>query len=142
MFLVTHYRRADRAIGDIVHTFDGAEAGHTFVPLMFDPRPPRSVLALMAHSTDYAALDRRLIDLTNYEPEVGYFPIRYRPGIVPFNGAAIATHPEDFDIAANADRVDYIFTWKLPQYTPFEVRLNERYTLVREWSAGRLYRRK
>lgn len=141
-FLTTRYRRADRLLTEIVRTFDGADRDSAFVPILFDIRPPHSDLGLMSHTVDYAALENRLIDLANYEPEVGYFPIRYRPGIVPLNGYLLAVAQNDFDVAANAERADYIFTWKMPPGSPLEPRIEERYRLVRAWGFGRLYHRR
>ena len=142
IFHTMRYHAADRVLTEIVRGFDGTEPESTFVPLIFDPRPPHSDRALMTHTVDYAATNRKLIDLVNYEAEVGYFPVRYRPNVDPIGTVFIALHTDQYDVVANAARADYIYTWKMPLYTPIAQRIEERYVLVREWGRGRLYRRR
>ena len=142
VFHLVRYRRAERVLNEIVRTFDGIDRDSTFVSFIFDARPPRSVLNLMTHTNDYAAVEHHLVDLVNYEAEVGYFPIRYRPGGLALNGYLIATRPEEYDVAGNAPQVDYIFTWKMPITLSLPAHIEEHYRLVREWGNGRLYHRR
>ena len=136
VFLTQHYHRADRVLREIVRTFDPAPPQKTFIALLYDNRPPGSPLGLMSHAADYAAVERNLIDVANYEAEIGYFPIRYKPG-VPFlySGQIDLTKPAQF-----ADRAELLFTWKMPPGAQPEI--EQRYRLSNEWGLGRLYIRK
>jgi hypothetical protein len=140
IFMTQRYRAAGRVMTEIVRTFDAAEPDSKFIPLLFDARPPRSYYPLLMHTADYAAVQRNLIDLTNYEAQHGGFPIRYRAEHRVIESGTI--DPMKFRAADYVDRADLIFTWKMPPGTETERSIIERYTLLHEWGAGRLYSRR
>lgn len=140
VFLTMHYHKADRVLTEIVRGFDPAPPEKTFIALLFDDRPPGALLGLMSHAADYAAAERNLIDVANYEAEIGYFPIRYKPGMpFTYSGEINAQH---FDPAAFAPRTELLYTWKMPPGSDLQQRIEERYSLMREWGLGRLYERR
>ncbi|HZI63495.1 MAG TPA: hypothetical protein VFE44_01875 [Thermoanaerobaculia bacterium] len=71
------------------------------------------------HAIGYAACERRLVDLTNYQADQGYFPLIYQPGRNPYrhlvpDGLAVEDSPQRIDLAGYArqgGRVDAVLLW-------------------------------
>jgi hypothetical protein len=83
---------------------------------------------------DSAAAERRLVDLGNYEAELSYFPVAFRPGLHRPPLHEIETSPAT--VAAGAYAADYVYTWKMPP------RSLPDYDLVATNGDARLYARK
>ncbi|HET7435327.1 MAG TPA: hypothetical protein VFN10_11525 [Thermoanaerobaculia bacterium] len=115
---------------------------HTFVPLVFDRSAAHSPLPLAGHTISYAAIEKHLVDLADYEAALGFFPVAYRPDVQRPAVIDVETHPGDYEPNAFAGAVDYIYTWKMPAGAPLEARLAERYVLVTSTGDARLYARK
>ena len=49
--------------------------------------------------------------------------------------------PESIDVASLAARSEYVFTWAMPESSPFRSRLEQSYRVASETGRGRLYRR-
>ncbi|HEV2721845.1 MAG TPA: hypothetical protein VG323_17630, partial [Thermoanaerobaculia bacterium] len=93
--------------------------------------------AFLAHATGYAAVERRLADLENYEADTGYFPIKHRPRTPVIDRTALERDPARFD-TANFTLADSIFVWHLPAPPGIE----RHYDLVSETAEARIYRRR
>ena len=89
---------------------DAAEAiprERVVLPLLFsDIRP-------LAHAIDYAAVRRGLVDLNNFQPETGYFPVRYRNGRQ-MSRLDIEANPLGIDLDRYLEQAEFVFTWDLP----------------------------
>jgi len=139
-YLIDRYRYTDRFLTQFLSSLEAVPKGSTLLPLLFQHRPPNVFVPVYSHLVDYAAVDKRLVDLGNYEPTTGYFPIRFRPGVEANNLHLIEGTPSELDIAPFAARAQCIFTWRMGRYTPIEKRIEERYTLVSDSAGGRVYR--
>ena len=71
------------------------------------------------HAIGHAAAERRLVDLTNYQADQGYFPLLYRPELNPYrhlvpDGLAVEDAPRQIDLeryARRGGRVDAVLLW-------------------------------
>jgi hypothetical protein len=139
-FLLHRYRTFDRLITQFVRSTAPIPAGTTLLPLNFERQPRDSYVGYLVHAAAYAAIERRLIDLDNYEARTGYFPISFRSD---FEGPAIATiegSPTELNVDACATRAGYIMTWEMPRYSLIQERIEKRYALVSESGSARIYR--
>jgi hypothetical protein len=139
-FLLHRYRTFDRLITQFVRSTAPITAGTTLLPLNFARQPRDSYVGYLGHAAGYAAIERRLIDLDNYEARTGYFPVSFRSD---FEGPAITTiegSPTELNIDAFATRAGYIMTWEMPRYSLIQERIEKRYALVSESGSARIYR--
>lgn len=141
-FIRDHWKRNDQVIARAVAPLASAEPLRTIVPLVFERTTGHSHLELLSHAVSYAAVERRLVNLGNYEAGLGFFPVAFRrdfrrPPIV-----ELETAPGNFEPSAWAEGVDYVYTWKMPAGAPLEARLHEGYALVADHGEAKLYRRR
>lgn len=112
-------------------------------------RPNTRILALLfervgptdslSHAIGYKALEKGLIDWDNYEAKYSFFPTRFRSTVVfPDIGEAIMV-PHNYRIRPNLDRVDAIYTWKMPPNFVLRRRLKRNYTRVSNRFRGELF---
>jgi hypothetical protein len=139
LFIRDAWKRNDKLIAPAVMPLAAAAQLQTIVPLIFDRGSPASLHPLLSHAASYGMLDRRLIDLGDYEAALGFFPVAYRtsfdrPAIID-----IETAPGNFD--PNRWNADYIYTWKMPPGAAVESRLMGRYAVVARDGDARLYGR-
>jgi hypothetical protein len=133
------------------------EPNRTLLPILahaprgHDPNP-------LQHAAGYIAAERGVVDLANYQPATGHYPLLFRPAVDPTGwvGFVLEGGSADVDIAgyeqATGARVDYVLLWDAPadgaeaaQMLGSVVgRLREGYTLVFTSRPGRLqlFRRK
>jgi hypothetical protein len=103
LFLVTwHFRDGNRRIQEFTAAVDKIGGGRT----IFIGRPSQFTggVSLTEHGACYYALANGNINLDNYEAELPYFPVRYRPGIVRGRG--------NLDDYVGRDAVDLVFVWE------------------------------
>jgi hypothetical protein len=136
------WKECDRQIAGAIAPVAAAETHRTFLPLVFDHSAAASSLPVMSHAVEYAAVDRRLVDLSDYEAALGFFPVRYKAGVQRPSTIDIETQPGSIDLNRYAGGIDYVYTWKMPAGAPVEKALAERYTLVRRDGDAALYRRR
>lgn len=141
-FIRDYWKRNDRIFERAVAPLTAVEPLQTIVPLVFDKSTPHSYFTLLGHAASYGAVQRRLVNLGNYEAGMGFFPVAFdknlrRPTIFEIEAA-----PGNFDVATWAHLVDLIYTWKMPPGAPIEARLAEHYDLIADQGDGRVYRRR
>jgi hypothetical protein len=132
-------RHFGRELEQLVRTFDSMQPGTTLLPLLFDRPHSTSYVDVFAHFIGYVALDRRMVDLSNYEPSTHYFPIADRFPVI--GSHQIDTEPGSIDLAHPAAHADYVITWQLPGDAPNRRSLRSLYRLTRESGALAIYRR-
>jgi hypothetical protein len=136
VYLIRHDRRIAHETVALVRAARAIPPDSTVLPVVFDRQPKGTLLALTWHATAYAAIDRRLVDLNNYEPGTGYFPIRYRDarmkGIESIADSAAGLEARALPFAP------YIFFWRAAD----DVRLGDPYALVAASADARIYRRR
>jgi hypothetical protein len=115
--------------------------------------------AVFHHAAQYMGTDKPLIILDNYEANMGYFPLRWKPEMNPYNhlskAAGIEALPPCADIAAYeayiGKRVDNIIFWCYeptfvthPDFAGLYAEINSKYKLIYTAPGGRvvLYARK
>lgn len=140
LFIRDAWKRNDKLFAQAVAPIAAAAPLHTIVPLIFDRSSPYSMQPLLSHASSYGIIDRRLIDLSDYEANLGFFPVAFRPAVDRPPVLNLETTPGDFD--PNRWSIDYIYTWKMPSGAPLEGRLGARYQLVAREGEARLYGRK
>ena len=139
-YLLDRHRTADDAVRNLLRAVEPITPETTLLPLLATRQPRHTYVAAYSHALDYIAIQKRLVDLDNYEPGTDYFPIKFREGVTPVNVYPIEATPDQVDVASFAARAQYIFTWQMGRYTPIDYRIQEHYRLVSEIGAGRLYR--
>jgi hypothetical protein len=139
-FLRDAWKRNDKVIASAIAPLSITEPLHTIVALVFDRSSPHATVAVLSHAMSYAAAERRLVDLGNYEAGTGYFPIAFRDGVKRPDIFALESAPHDFDPSASSP--DYIYTWKMPAGSPIETRLAEHYDVAASEGEARVYRRR
>ncbi|HEV7425719.1 MAG TPA: hypothetical protein VGQ46_05080 [Thermoanaerobaculia bacterium] len=140
LFIRDAWKRNDKLIAEAVRPLVLAAPLKTIVPLIFDRSSPVSIHPLFSHAPSYGFIDRRLIDLGDYEAALGFFPVAYRPDVVRPAIIDIETAPGNFD--PNRWNADYIYTWKMPAGAPLESRLSAAYERVAGDGNARLDARK
>ena len=113
-----------------------------FVPLNFRHYRPPARVSPLYHAHDYAAIERQLLDWSNYEAASNLFPIRFAPGLPRPDIWTLEANPRGYRVGVHRDHVDAVYTWKLPAGSAAARRLKRDYDLVREEGPGRVYLRK
>lgn len=140
-FLTTRYRQFDRRIASYLAHLAPVKPGSSVLPLEFEPNAPGSFVNYYSHAIGYVAVEKRLIDLDNYEPGTDYFPTAWAPGVDAPDIGLIEARPHEVDVNSYAARAEYISAWKLPDGHPTEERIRRRYRLLFRSGDGRLYMR-
>jgi hypothetical protein len=132
-------RHFGREMETLVRTFDPIERGTTLLPLFFERPHSHSFVNVFAHFMSYVALDKQLLDHSNYEPSTNYFPITYR---APALGShVIDTAPGSIDLKQPVAYADYVVTHHFPDDTPNRATLRTLYRLIKDSGDFQLYRR-
>lgn len=140
-FLAQRDRDMSRETTALVRAAEHIPPEHTFMALVGNRRPPGAFMALFAHTSSYAALDRRLVDLDNYEPTTGYFPLKFRTGVRWRHPQDIEQHPANLNVDPWVPRAEYVFTWRLSDDAPVFRSLDTCYALVWRSAEARVYQR-
>lgn len=141
IFVITSAaQRNDRQIAEYLWGVRQVDDESTILPLLFDARPEGSTLPLLAHAAGYEAAERGLIDLSDYEPVQGYFPVAFRRDVSRADLWRLEASPGSVDLDALRPR--YVYTWRMPPDAPVARRIAETYDLVSVTAEGRLYVRR
>lgn len=140
-FLLQWYRGADGDMRQLVAGTADIAPRTRVLPLLFE-RDAESWAGVLGHSFSYAAVDKELMDWSNYEAASGYFPVRFRSDVRRPNAWMIEARPGDLDPGAWRDEIDYIYCWKMRPGSRVARRIEEHYALVSERGPARLYARK
>ena len=133
-------RHFGRELGTMVRQLDAIRPDTTLLPLFFEDPSTLMYTNGFAHFISYVALEKRLVDLSNYEPSTHYFPIAERREMV--GSYQIDAAPGSVDLAQPAARVDYVLTYALPEDAPNRGSLHFLYRLVEEVGPYRIYHRR
>src|SRR5438309_3880942 len=83
----------------------------TVLAIMKANEPLGATVSTLSHAVDYAAVERELVDVNNYEPDTGYFPVTFRKGII---RPMVLINPVDTSAAEWSAHVDYVAIFDLP----------------------------
>jgi len=142
IFITGRFRHYERTIRTIVRTADPAAPNTRLLPMMFDRSAEGAFVPILWHCAAYAATEKRMIELDNFEARVSLFPIRFRPGSPQPDVGELEVAPERLDVAAVAPYARYILTWKLPPNRDVAVNLDRLYHLINARDRARLYERR
>lgn len=138
--IIERFRTFGPEVGKIARALDAIAPDSTFVPLLFEqPRAP-SYVNVYAHALSYGALERRLVDLSNYEPSTGYFPIRHHRDSMPMDVHRLVVAPGETDPRVLAMRAEYVFAFQMPPTAPNRAELERLYRVVKFDGAAVTYR--
>jgi hypothetical protein len=138
-YLVRRYRGLSRRIDELVRSAEPLPRDVTLLPLIRDVKPPKGAfIPILAHAIDYAAVEKGDADIGNYEPAMGYFPIRFRPGISPPDVHAVGVL--SLEVQSYAPRAPYLFAWHIARESPLRAQIDLLYDDIGGSDAGRLYR--
>jgi hypothetical protein len=139
---IERFRHFAPDVERIAHSLDAIEPGSTFVPLLFVEPRSASYSNLFAHSLSYGALQRQLVDLANYEPATGYFPLRNHRDALPLDVYTLVNSPGEIDAGQLALRAEYVFSFLMPEETRNRAELEVLYQLVHDAGGVRTYQRR
>ena len=110
-------------IDQFVEAAEAIPPGRVVLPLLLsDIRP-------LSHAIDYAAVRRGLVDLNNFQPETGYFPIRYRKGRE-MSRLDIEANPGGLDLDRYLEQAEFVMTWDLPAGSRIDRAIAYRYNRI------------
>ena len=136
-YLTHWYRVRGGEVAQYLSALEPIQPNTRVLPLLFHRRP--GVTDILSHSIGYKALEKGLIDWDNYEARYPFFPTRFR-GSVAFPDAPHAvTAPEALHVSSNLDRIDAIYTWKMPRGILLRNRIKRHYKRVSAEFSGELY---
>ena len=122
------YRALSGQLRDYLSVAPHLEPGTTLLPLCFarrgvgqDGRTPSMKVEPFLHAAGWLAVERQVVDLSNYEAMMGVFPVDFRPELDPFRHIlpphSIELAPARADITGYAERtpgrIDYVLVWGL-----------------------------
>jgi hypothetical protein len=142
VYFTVRYRDASKITQEFLSAISPVAPESVLLPLLFDRNAPDSYVGYFQHATAYAAIDKHLVDLDNYEPETGYFPIKYVPGLHIPAIFDIEANPGDVPVSSYARDARFILTWKMPAGHKLIADLSSSYRLVAESPNARIYESK
>jgi hypothetical protein len=138
-YLVRRYRSLSRRITELVSSAAALEPASTLLPLVRDVRPAGSIVPVLMHAIDYAAVEKGDVDIGNYEAGTGYFPIRFRPGVVAPD-IPIGQRAAELDLKHYLPRALFVYTWHISPEAPVMRQIEAHCIDVGGAEGGRVYR--
>lgn len=142
VLLTKHTRAVAGEMTALIRAARAIPADTTMLPLVYDRKPVGEAVPVFLHAASYAAIERRLVDADNYEPVVGYFPVRFREGVTQPDQFLVEADPANLDVEPWAPFAQYVFTWHMPPDAPLFARLDRHYKLLEISNEARIYRRR
>jgi hypothetical protein len=137
---IERFREFGPELQRMVRTFAPIEPETTLLPLFFDRPHSNSYVDLFPHFISYVALEKRLVDASNYEPSTHYFPIADR--VPAFGSHTIDIDPGGVDLAQPIAGAEYVVTYAYPQDARNRGSLRALYSLVKDAGPFRIHRRR
>ncbi|MEC9258173.1 MAG: hypothetical protein VX541_06740 [Candidatus Poribacteria bacterium] len=143
VYLMRWYPMLDKDMKEFRSGVEAVEPNKTIMPLIFNNHGHCDRIGMFLHAIGYYCAYTKGVEWDNYEATTNYFPIMYKPALnsIRPNTGIIEGHPQDMDIAANVNLVDYICAWEMPLNSAIQQRIEEHYKLVFEKGRTRIYRR-
>jgi hypothetical protein len=109
-----YYRKYDRVLRELTAADYEFRPGAGLVYLDYAHRPP-GLVCVTLHAGAYYAVRSRLVNYSNYEAELPYFPVQFRPG-TPRPSAAEIVGGRRYRTEEWVPLVDYLVTWDMDEY--------------------------
>jgi hypothetical protein len=137
------YGQMDPILTACVHTLDKVAPRSRVLPLYFDHPGFCVRLGVLGHTIDYAAIDKGLIDLDNYEAATDLFPVRFTPRLAKGRPGTyvLEAAPGDLRVHRYLHLADYIFSWAMPEDAPVRGRILHYYDQIFALGPVRLFAR-
>lgn len=136
-YMTRLYRLYGGEVAKYLAALEPVRPNTRILPLFFERTGPTDYLS---HAIGYKALEKGLIDWDNYEARYSFFPTRFRSSVVFPEMNGVLTAPHTLPIKPNLDRIDAVYTWKMPpDLKLMRKRLRRRYALVSRRFGGELY---
>ena len=123
-YLTICYWRVEPVIERFVRVADAAERDSTIVAIINRHLPSGANVSVLMHAIDYAAAERRLADVNNYEADSGLFPIGFR-------NPSPMVDLQTIDAAMWSLAVDYVYAYHLDGDTAIARALRRWYRPIR-----------
>ncbi|HKI32962.1 MAG TPA: hypothetical protein VKA46_14010 [Gemmataceae bacterium] len=121
------YAEFNTSLKEYVDVASRLKPGVTVLPLTFSHQLQaghlgKAKVGAFRHAAAYLTLRGDVVELENYEANTGYFPVRYRPELNPFdhigreNGRdkGLQAEPPDVTFLDYRPPVDYVLLWNVP----------------------------
>lgn len=118
------------------------KANRTLLPLIFNHYKDSYRIPIFNHAADYYVLATGSVNLDNYEPTAGTFPLIYKPNLNIPDLGTVEYQPQKVDIARYVSVVDYILTWELDNESRIAKEIKKHYRIVFESGDVKLFIRK
>jgi hypothetical protein len=142
VFTIERFHQYGAQVAEYVKSYDAVLPGTTVIPLLFTRDTPGAFTGFIGHAAGYAAIEKRLVDVSNYEPRTGVFPIKFHPDYSPPGVYWIEAKPAELDVDAYAPYGQFVVTWKMPDDAPVVTALLRRYRPVMARGDARVYERR
>lgn len=109
-----YYRKYDGVLRELTAADCGFRPGAGMVYFDYSEKRPGRVCPTF-HAGAYYAVRSRSVNYCNYEAELPYFPVRFRPG-PPRPCAGEIIEGNRYDAEKWASLVDYVVTWDMEEY--------------------------
>jgi hypothetical protein len=136
------HRAMEGEMEAFVRGLQPAEPGSRVLPIVLRPSGTLRERAF-AHLAARAAVERSLVDWSDYQATKPYFPLRFRaaederPDLY-----TVEAQPQRYPVARHLAVVDYVYTWRLPEGGRLRRRLGRFYEPVAASGDGLLWRRR
>lgn len=139
-FLVKNYTHSDHDVSRFLASTKGVGTRSTLMPLLgsYDAKPGVDFTPIVK-AINYAAIDRELVNLDNYEASTDYFPTVFAPSLHP-NVFEIENQAFNIDAMQYAPKAEWVFVWKFSDNTNLMSQLSRAYALIASNGPGRVYR--
>ena len=136
-YVIHRYRILGASMQRFVRRGDALGREMTFLPILYEIAPPDNFVPIYVHAIDYVAIKKQAVDIADYEPLYGYFPLALRPGVAPTNILALAV-----PWSLNLDwypRAQCIFTWRMDADPGLRGKLDPRYKRMNARDSGAVF---
>jgi hypothetical protein len=140
--LTYHFKVFNEGLSEYTSGVHRVCANETLLPLCLDPWGRSDRVAPYLHASGYYTLESGALDLGNYEARTGYFPLRFKPGLDPYDQMGeIECTPLDLRPKRWPIRIDWVLVWGDRDSVPDGGWWTEGYRLIHREGRMQLFRR-
>ena len=127
-YVISRYRILGAHMQRFVRSAGALAPRSALLPVLYVIGPPDNFVPIYVHAVDYMAIKKEAVDISNYEPLYGYFPLALQPGVVPTNILAL-TVPWQLNLDWYP-RAQCVFTWRMDADPAMRAKLEPRFAFV------------
>jgi hypothetical protein len=118
------------------------ERNKTFLSQSFNNYGRARSIGVFLHALDYYCIEKKGINLSNYEADLGYFPLKFKKGLSRPSLKYLESYPERIEIAPYAKDIDYLLTWALEEESDIYRRIGKYYALIKAEGRLKIFKRR